>query len=80
MLGAILEYLIESFLFSWKESTWSWIGWVGLFGAITSQCIRSMAIITAGSNFTHLVAQEKKENHRLVTCGIYSYVLYSTSI
>eukprot|EP01118_Nematostelium_gracile_P009292 TRINITY_DN311_c0_g1_i1.p3 TRINITY_DN311_c0_g1~~TRINITY_DN311_c0_g1_i1.p3 ORF type:complete len:102 (-),score=35.90 TRINITY_DN311_c0_g1_i1:98-403(-) len=29
---------------------------------------------TAGSNFHHLVREEKEENHKLVTVGIYQYL------
>jgi len=31
-------------------------------------------MLTAGANFTHLVADEKSDRHQLVTDGIYRYV------
>eukprot|EP00126_Sphaerothecum_destruens_P003329 Sdes_comp17017_c0_seq2m6219 len=40
---------------------------------LSGQTIRTAAMITCGTNFTHLVATEKKQGHQLVTKGIYSY-------
>merc|ERR1719229_943894 len=34
--------------------------------------MRSLAEFTAGANFTHLVAVEKKNEHQLITHGVYS--------
>jgi protein-S-isoprenylcysteine O-methyltransferase len=41
-----------------------------------SQIIRSLAMLTAGSNFTHLVADKKHEDHALITHGIYRYSFF----
>jgi len=35
--------------------------------------IRILAMYTAGSHFHHLVREEREENHKLVTFGIYQY-------
>jgi len=35
--------------------------------------VRLAALITAGHNFTHVIAKEKKAEHKLVTSGIYQY-------
>lgn len=35
---------------------------------------RKLAMFTATSNFSHIVADEKAEDHQLVTIGIYQYV------
>jgi protein-S-isoprenylcysteine O-methyltransferase len=40
--------------------------------SLISMLIRFLAFFTAKSNFTHQVASSKKENHKLVTNGIYS--------
>merc|ERR1712013_64978 len=45
---------------------------IGLSLVIAGQGIRSAAEFTAGSNFTHLGAVDKRSEHRLVTKGIYA--------
>lgn len=67
---------------------WNWLGeqplnWasthrphssflLALLGVICSQALRTSAMITAGSNFTHIIAEEKEVSHTLVTHGVYS--------
>jgi len=46
--------------------------WVGLFLVLTGQAIRSIAMVTCGSSFNHLIQRKKKEDHVLVTHGVYS--------
>ena len=41
---------------------------------IVGQALRSMAMIQASTNFSHLVAHDKAEGHRLVKEGVYAYV------
>lgn len=49
------------------------LGAAGLFMVMVGQYCRSKAMITAASNFNHDVQFAKKENHELVTTGIYQY-------
>lgn len=49
-----------------------WVSTVGFLILIAAQMIRSMAMATAGESFNHLIQTSKKENHVLVTHGIYS--------
>lgn len=35
--------------------------------------LRKAAMLTAGSNFNHIVQNEKAQSHVLVTSGVYSY-------
>jgi len=44
----------------------------GLFLVVAAQTIRSLAMATAGESFNHTIQNVKKENHTLVTTGIYS--------
>lgn len=44
----------------------------GVLLVLMGQLIRSAAMLTAGSNFTHIVADRKAEGHQLVTHGVYS--------
>ena len=46
--------------------------YIGLIMVILSQIIRSLAMITCGVSFNHLIQYRKKENHVLITHGIYS--------
>ena len=39
---------------------------------LLGQLVRSLAMIQAGSNFSHQVAEEKRDDHQLVTKGIYA--------
>jgi protein-S-isoprenylcysteine O-methyltransferase len=45
---------------------------VGLSLCLGGEVIRKLAIVTAGSNFNHVVQMEKREDHELVTSGVYS--------
>ncbi|CAK0866979.1 unnamed protein product [Prorocentrum cordatum] len=41
--------------------------------ALGGWALRAAALFTAGSNFTHLVADRKEASHELVTWGVYSW-------
>ena len=43
----------------------------GLIMVIIGQTFRSLAMITCGRSFNHIVQQTKKDDHRLVTNGVY---------
>lgn len=45
---------------------------LGLFLIIIGQAVRSTAMLTAGTNFSHIVRARKSPTHTLVTTGIYS--------
>ena len=47
------------------------ISYVGLAILICAQGIRSLAMATAGESFNHLIQTTKKQNHILITHGIY---------
>eukprot|EP01088_Endostelium_zonatum_P005043 TRINITY_DN16476_c0_g1_i2.p1 TRINITY_DN16476_c0_g1~~TRINITY_DN16476_c0_g1_i2.p1 ORF type:complete len:239 (-),score=47.09 TRINITY_DN16476_c0_g1_i2:197-808(-) len=68
--ASIIEFLIEFYFFPSIKSSYIIII-VGFIGTAIGFTIRVVALITAGHNFTHLVAEQKKDNHVLVTSGIY---------
>jgi protein-S-isoprenylcysteine O-methyltransferase len=73
-LIAFLECLLELYFFpNWKKSNF-YIKLFGLFLMISSQLIRSLAMITAGRNFSHIIKNEKEDNHILITHGIYKFL------
>lgn len=72
LVAGFCEYWIEWYFFPGLKSfttLYSLAAVVMVFG----QVVRTLAMITAGSNFTHLVQEEKRKEHELVTSGIYQY-------
>ena len=45
----------------------------GLLLTIAGELTRKLAMITAGSNFKHMVATRKQDDHQLVRSGIYRW-------
>ncbi|XP_020898865.1 protein-S-isoprenylcysteine O-methyltransferase-like [Exaiptasia diaphana] len=66
-----IEFGIEYYFFPNLKS-YVFISYVGALLLIGGEITRKVAMITAQSNFTHLVQFHKKEGHVLVTTGIYS--------
>jgi protein-S-isoprenylcysteine O-methyltransferase len=73
MSVSVVEYFVE-WLFldlgAWSTSLF----WVGLTMGFSGQCLRWLAFVTAGHNFTHMVSENKEDKHVLVTDGIYKYI------
>jgi protein-S-isoprenylcysteine O-methyltransferase len=65
-----VEYFFEAFFFNKKFGT---IARIGTLVACLSQMLRTSAMITAGSNFTHIIRYSKQGNHKLVTWGVYRF-------
>ena len=53
---------------------WGALPAAGLCLVLGGQALRAAAMHTAGSNFTHLVATEKRRGHALVTRGVYRWL------
>jgi protein-S-isoprenylcysteine O-methyltransferase len=51
----------------------SMLSLLGVLVVAVSQTIRSLAMITCAESFNHLIQRSKKENHVLITHGIYNY-------
>jgi protein-S-isoprenylcysteine O-methyltransferase Ste14 len=49
---------------------------VGVVIVLFGQFLRSAAMIKASSNFSHMVAFRKLVDHRLVTDGVYRFVVF----
>ncbi|KAF2720839.1 ICMT-domain-containing protein [Polychaeton citri CBS 116435] len=47
---------------------------IGLAFVVVGQLVRSVAMAQAGTNFNHTPVKTKKEDHQLVTAGIYGYL------
>ncbi|XP_029801795.1 protein-S-isoprenylcysteine O-methyltransferase [Suricata suricatta] len=83
LLNHSLEYTVAA-LSSWIEFTlenifWpelkqiTWLSALGLLMVVFGECLRKAAMFTAGSNFNHVVQNEKSETHTLVTSGVYAW-------
>ena len=64
------EYLCH-FVLDFKHSFFI-ISVSGLFLCITGEIVRKCAMLTANTNFNHVVQTVKNSDHKLVTDGIYS--------
>eukprot|EP00455_Lapot_gusevi_P037088 TRINITY_DN4135_c0_g1_i4.p1 TRINITY_DN4135_c0_g1~~TRINITY_DN4135_c0_g1_i4.p1 ORF type:complete len:261 (+),score=37.84 TRINITY_DN4135_c0_g1_i4:55-783(+) len=73
LAAGFIEYWLEYFLVpSIKNRVF--LMSLGVLMCVVGQFFRTGAMYAAGSNFTHMVATEKKETHRLVTNSFYSFV------
>lgn len=70
---ALVETMLELYLFPSFKHSFNFIKWVGLVLTVLGQSIRTTAMITSGENFSHMIEDERKSSHTLVTTGIYGY-------
>jgi len=66
-----IEYLIEFYCFPTMK-IFSWFNLFGLVLCIGGEALRKIAMLTAGSNFDHLIRTHREDKHQLVTSGIYA--------
>lgn len=64
------EFLVRFIFFPKQHSVF--FSLLGLVMAIVAQTVRSLAMKTAGESFNHYIQISKKDNHILITNGIYS--------
>lgn len=66
-----IEFWMEYYFFPELKAL-TYVSLVGAMFVIAGECVRKLAMITAGSNFTHLVQYRKRSGHELVTYGVYA--------
>lgn len=67
------EFFIEVYFWPWlKENNAIFLLGIGI--CVIGEVLRKLAIITANSNFNHVVQYRKAEDHNLVTHGVYKYM------
>ena len=66
-----VEFLLEWLLFP-QLKTILLLNFLGILLMVGGEILRKLAMITAESNFTHLIQTRKERGHVLVTHGIYS--------
>lgn len=72
---AMLECIVTSVFFPTWQARFSnpAIIALGLTAVIVGQIVRSLAMATAGTSFTHVVQTKKRGEHVLITGGIYAW-------
>ncbi|KAK9455516.1 Isoprenylcysteine carboxyl methyltransferase family-domain-containing protein [Dipodascopsis uninucleata] len=70
--SALLESVLEWYIFGLAQGWYSYISQFGLILMILGQTLRSMAMVHASSNFSHQIVGRKSKSHSLVTNGVYS--------
>ena len=71
-LAAFIEFCIEVYFFPSFKCI-KIFNFIGLILVTSGELIRKLAMITAGSNFSHIVQDQKNSGHELVTHGIYKF-------
>ncbi|CAG0916933.1 unnamed protein product [Notodromas monacha] len=69
-VAALVEFVLELYVIpAWKVNDFCLM--LGLCMCLAGETVRKLAIVTAGSNFNHIVQTDKKVGHELITSGIY---------
>jgi protein-S-isoprenylcysteine O-methyltransferase len=73
MICGLIEYAIEYTFVPELKMQW-WVSNIGLVMVVTGELVRKTGIITARRGFTHDIRMYLRDDHELVTNGIYSYI------
>jgi protein-S-isoprenylcysteine O-methyltransferase len=75
--AAVVEYILTSYFFPHKHLLPSFLNTILLTLSLVTislgQIIRTWAMISAGTNFNHIVQHTKSPQHKLITSGIYAW-------
>jgi len=74
---AWVEYWLEwAFLPSWASGAkhWGALNCLGALICLVGLVTRALGMATASTNFSHKIEDEKRDEHQLVTHGIYAYL------
>lgn len=63
-----IEFLIRFWVFPQLNTKYMLI--MGIAMTTTAQFIRSLAMVTCGESFNHMIQRSKKDNHKLITHGM----------
>ncbi|XP_039292566.1 protein-S-isoprenylcysteine O-methyltransferase [Nilaparvata lugens] len=66
-----IEFFFELWLYPGMK-TFRYVSLFGLLMCLFGEGLRKLAMLTAKKNFNHIVQDEHKEGHSLVTTGVYS--------
>lgn len=71
ILAGAFEYVIELWLFP-SIKKMGIVNYFAVIVVILAQCLRTLAMCTCASNFSHLIQYRKEQDHVLVTHGVYA--------
>ncbi|XP_043919515.1 protein-S-isoprenylcysteine O-methyltransferase [Protopterus annectens] len=71
-ISSWVEFTVEKFMFP-EVKQMTLVSVIGLVMVIIGEGLRKAAMVTAGSNFNHIVQNEKSESHVLVKNGVYAW-------
>jgi len=72
MSAGVVEHLVERWL-GWQiKQGWNAVSLFGFVLILVGQSLRTLAMTTARSSFTHQIQFSRRREHQLVTHGIYS--------
>ncbi|XP_061457833.1 protein-S-isoprenylcysteine O-methyltransferase isoform X1 [Rhineura floridana] len=71
-ISSWVEFTVEKIICPEMKQV-TWLSSAGLLMVVFGDCLRKAAMLTAGSNFNHIVQNEKSETHTLVTRGVYGW-------
>lgn len=75
----VLEYFIELFLFPKMKKHYI-ITIPAFISLIIGQTIRIVSMYTAGTNFNHEIEDYKRNDHKLITTGIYGWMRHPSYV
>lgn len=77
LIAAVIEFWLEFIIFDcilgYQLKSINVMSVLGALVMLAGQIIRTTAMIQCGRNFTHIISDNKKPEHVLVTHGIYKY-------
>ena len=76
-LFGLVEFALTASLIKPEWKTPGILTFIGLVLIVSGQMMRSLAMVHAHNNFSHILASKKRPDHELVKTGVYSYVLLS---
>lgn len=71
---SMVEHAVESQYAPWLKQQ-ALVSYTGLTMVVVGEALRKLAVVTANKNFTHDIKVDKRQDHKLVTHGIYRYSL-----
>ena len=71
-MASWVEYFIELYFFP-ELKTSKVVLWMGVLICIAFDLLRKIAMFHAGASFSHIVQSTKKDDHKLVTRGVFAY-------
>lgn len=76
---SFIEFVLERYFYPEMKET-LWISVIGVLLCMAGESLRKAAMITAGSNFNHIIQSHREEGHVLVTHGIYAYTRHPSYV